>query len=224
MLTAQDYFDRAEHARINLGKPHSAIMYYQTAIRQTGCSAELLLACLHMLGVCYRMAGEPEMALEYYAMALKNAVFTPRVGSILRDMALCHIDLERFSEAEKCLDRAFEFLPRRESIEEYAMTLSFKARLELAKGDRAHALRLFETADIELHHGTNRHYYLYNLVTFASALSEDKQRLRSRKIAYEALWVARDLRDRKNMERSLILLAGGHHLENLLKYLRAKLR
>ena len=161
-------FNNAEALRNK--KDPKAINLYLTCLAVEG-SQDLDLDCHHMLGVCYKNAGEYDLAIEHLFTAFK---LTPsndrkRLAHISRDLGEAYRNTGDFYPAYIWLSSARSIFTRLGGLEEILATNGFIGRVYVAQGNLKRGIMMLSEANVGLRAGTNRHYELYNLLHLMDA-------------------------------------------------------
>jgi tetratricopeptide (TPR) repeat protein len=182
-------FTEAERLRVHGNEPadfRRAIALYREYVEAGGPNER---AADHMTGVCHRLLGDCDGALEWFLGAMDGATGFER-GNIERDAAECHGALGEFAMAEARLNSSLALLPYDTYPEEHAATRGFWGRLQLRRGRIDEALEMLADADQRLRAGSNRYMELYNKLAFARALRLAGRKSEARKVALDCLRLA----------------------------------
>ena len=172
--------------------------------------------CRQMIGVCYQIKCDYAAAMVWYREALVGASEF-ETGNIYRDMAESESGRNNHDLALRWLGESLGRLPIEEYPEEHAATLGFMARVYQRRGDLELAIPYFGLASVLLGLGRNRKIELYTKLHYANALSEGGQWLKSRSVALAAAKLSRRYGGRAHKGRAVILLIGGHRLDNFVR-------
>jgi len=190
--------------RTRLHQPREAIVDYQKALSLGG---DRDFHCAQMIGVCWQMLHQPQKALVAYSHAADLADTDEERGNLERDFAASYAKLGDYTRAETCLQDSLEFLMDIPAA--YSATLGFKARLLREQGYLEDALELFSVANDGLKQAGAHDMRLYNLLHWASALSQNGSDNEFLTVLGDALQLIPAYGSPAHRQRAMVLLSGG---------------
>lgn len=216
MGSYEKLFEQATSLRVKHHQPAAAIDIYRQALRITGPHDREIL---HMIGVCCQMERCYAVALLWYRRAFVGANAYER-GNIERDRGEAFSALGQYDRAEASFAAALRLLPYGAYPSEHAATQGFLARHLLRQGRLQEAIQQFAYADRLLHMAGVRETELYNKLAYASALAAGGRPIQSRRVALQALCLARHYGAPAHQQRALAVIAAGHLGDQLLARVR----
>jgi len=199
METYEDFVTKGS-ALLNSGNTEGALSIFQTLIGKMGDNPTA--EAYHLVGICWRMLGEPWRAVQAFRKACLLATISFDFGRIQRDWAMALLTMKRFDEALELLEKSEDALRGIDDVEG-AVTEGFVGRVYAWQGDKSTARQHFRRADLILRKlDTSDLYELNNLVHWM----EVEPLGRRINLAKRAWKLARATGNRRRQEQIILLI------------------